>query len=341
MESTTNNSHQDQTTQIVSISVAYAAIYPPAMLLTIVANFATIYAFIKERGLREKPSDLLVLSLAGADMLLDTVILPLNAPNFILSHWPFGETLCKVLTCLSITCTEAGYMIMVAISYDRLLLISIPYPSYVRRQTQRRIYFYIGLCWFNANLLGLLELSLWDYSKGMSQAAAVIDFSYQCLSPVRRLKIAALAEFFTFILAPIISVIVLSVIFLVRLRRRLIERQQVDPLSHEQSETSMNHLSNSQAVRLPATRGTSSGISRYIKPAITLTALVAAMIICVVPYCLYIIYLGFFCPTCYDRTSVYAFVFMIYLNSLINPFLYAATQSKIRNFYRRKIRLII
>ncbi|XP_072018521.1 D(1A) dopamine receptor-like [Amphiura filiformis] len=343
MEPVVNITHiSDDEHSYMTFSLVYAIIYPPVTLCTILANLATIYAFIKERHLREKASDLLILSLAGADMVIGMAVLPLNSPNFVLSFWPFGETICKVLSSLSIIGTEAGFMTMVAISYDRYLLISIPYPTYVKRQTQRKICVYICLCWLSGVLVSTLELTMWNYAKFISKIAATIDFKYQCLIPTRRVEALALAEFLLFILTPIISVVVFSVIFLVRLRRRLQERQRVTPSNFDQPETSIEQHNasacGSDTKGEYAGRGVNSSKSRYMKPAVTLTVLVAAMIICVVPYCLYILLLGFWCPMCYDRAKMYAFVFMIYVNSLVNPCLYAATQSKIRRFYRTKIR---
>ena len=74
--------------------------------------------------------------------------------------------------------------------------------------------------------------------------------------------------------------------------------------------------------------------NRYVKAAVTLGALVVAVNICVLPFILYVIIVSFFCPQCSNGFIRDILANILYMNSCLNPILYAATMSKIRRFYK-------
>ena len=77
---------------------------------------------------------------------------------------------------------------------------------------------------------------------------------------------------------------------------------------------------------------------RYIKPIVTYSVLVLALLICSFPIAIYILHGSITCSECYDpETAQYLFA-LIYFNSCLNPLLYAATNAKIRSFYQRHLR---
>ena len=145
---------------------------------------------------------------------------------------------------------------------------------------------------------------------------------------------------------PILTVETLSFLFVVFLYRKLRRSAVVEP-----SDRSVSSVSGSVSVGRQDTSGRSgddsslaSGIvpenqrssngpqKRYRKAAIVLGALVIVLNLCLLLFLLYSLSISLFCPPCNNPQVRRILVDVIYLNSGINPFLYALTMSKIRNF---------
>ena len=75
--------------------------------------------------------------------------------------------------------------------------------------------------------------------------------------------------------------------------------------------------------------------NRYIKPGITLGALVTAMAICMLPYCFYVIVTESGCEQCNNTVVLYDLLLLQFCNATIDPFIYVFTRKKIRQFYSR------
>ncbi|XP_072043937.1 kappa-type opioid receptor-like [Amphiura filiformis] len=76
--------------------------------------------------------------------------------------------------------------------------------------------------------------------------------------------------------------------------------------------------------------------NRYIKPVLTYVVLVISLSGCTLPVYVYLFYTLNICPDCYDYITTGYFYGILYLNSALNPILYAMTNAKIRGFYGRK-----
>lgn len=79
---------------------------------------------------------------------------------------------------------------------------------------------------------------------------------------------------------------------------------------------------------------------RYIRPAVTLAGLVATFSICWFPLAIYHIYVHVFCPSCFDITTQLWLRCLMYANSALNPFIYMATNRKIRKFHAKMFQKI-
>ncbi|XP_072037143.1 beta-3 adrenergic receptor-like [Amphiura filiformis] len=313
-------------------------------ILTLICNMATIVAFLKVSGLQKKASSLLILNLSCADLgvgLIEIYELPLVA----MKPWPYGKYGCQLLAFLGNLFVSAGMLTTVAICIDRFLLLSREYPKYLRIQTRKRIMCFIGGIWFYGVLLGTVELLLWD----MLIPPALhdyFDFSHDCRSPPKHNLIFALVLFILGIFGPLLAIDSFGAVFVVRLIKKL--RQ---PMVHPSSNTSMSSQNANQSSGMSAARPCSLSVpvareaaipmpeadpnKRYKKTAVLLGTIVLVVNICTLPYVLYVIITSFFCPQCNKAYHRDILRYLLYLNSCINPFLYAATMVKIRDFYKR------
>ncbi len=78
--------------------------------------------------------------------------------------------------------------------------------------------------------------------------------------------------------------------------------------------------------------------SRYVKPAITLSALVLALVVCAMPYNIYVVIIVRVCRECYDPRLTSNLGILLFCNPLFDAVFYGITQGKIRTFYQVQIR---
>ena len=322
------------------------------ILLTLAGNFATMAAFYKVRSLREKPGDLYILNLSCADFFTGVFFLPM-VPVHATGNWPWGKTMCQVFVCFVNAFVCAGIVSTVAISLDRYFLISREYPKYVKFQSTRRVYRTIAAIWVYSFGWTVFEWIMWEIVK-IPEEIEDFDYTQECRSPPKHLPMYSTVAFIISVFIPLISIEVLSIAFVILLRRKLKRRAQVTDFEISNLPSNTDQLSRiSQVDRKINTDGgqasgnmvrnaeqlgrpTNNGKNRYVKAAITLAALVATLNFCLMPYIIYNFYVTLICPACNNgrMRTILANLFVNF-NSCLNPVLYALTMSKIRRFYKR------
>ena len=302
--------------------------------VTIIANLLRIIAFMKVPSLQTHTSNLLIFALSIVDMISGIHQLVYNGLPLAFGYYPiFGEIGCMITLFLEYTYI-CGNVLLVAISIDRVLLVSMDYSKYVKLMTKFRVKVTIGICFLVCQMAAVFELSLWRYSTRENKNAATINFKAACLFPVRRIEWFGVYLSVCFYFLPLILVGFFSVIFVKRLVKKLGKDKRVAPGSQNTDNSSGNQPSGSSAE--DAANATNK---RYIKSAVTLAALVSAMGISMLPYCIYRIVEAL-------SGNLRALVANgMYMVSLLNPFLdplfFAATQKGIREYYGNKARGLV
>ena len=206
----------------IEINIHFAILIPVLVLVTTILNMGTIMTFWKFPSLREKPSDLLILNLSCADLIMGMVLLPITAPVYITpNYWPSGEIGCVVVIIFLNICIHGSLFALTLISIERFLLVYMEYPQYIKTVTRRRIHLIIAAGWTFAFCTVVIETGLWDIAKVIDESAATIPFDNVCLSPARRIGAYSLTIFLGLYLFPVLLVCGLSLGFLYQLRKRL------------------------------------------------------------------------------------------------------------------------
>ncbi|XP_072037142.1 beta-1 adrenergic receptor-like [Amphiura filiformis] len=314
-----------------NLLILYVVVVSIIAILTLIGNIATIVAFTKVSVLRQKPSNLLILNLSCADLgvgLIQIYHLPLIA----MKPWPYGKYGCQLFHFLAILFFSAGMVTTVAISIDRFLLLSKGYPKYLRIQSRKRIMCIIGGIWLYGILLGTNEVLLWDMltPPGLHD---YFDFSRDCRSPPLNTLLYALILFILVTFGPLLAIESFSFAVLVQLVRKLRK-----PMVHPSNDADAAGPSGSSSIPVAhgaaIPRAEAEANKRYKKAAMLLGAIVLVVNICTLPFVLYALITAF-CPQCNNMRLRDQLVYLVYFNSCINPFLYAATMIKIRRFYKR------
>ena len=186
------------------------------VIITVVGNVLTISAFVSNVLLRQKPSNLLLLSLSCCDLIVGATGLPVAAIHTGLGYWPLGKVMCVITAFFSVIGVSAGMYTVTAISLDRYFLVSRDYPAYLKLQSSRNVKLTIGASWTIAILISSVEVILW-----LSRDYSTVDYSRECLSPVRSDPRFVIVIFLLLFVIPFLVMLISTLRFSVLLRRRL------------------------------------------------------------------------------------------------------------------------
>nr|XP_020503127.1 LOW QUALITY PROTEIN: alpha-2B adrenergic receptor-like [Labrus bergylta] len=114
------------------------------VVFTIVGNIMVIIAVLTSRSLRG-PQNLFLVSLAAADILVATLIIPFSLANELLGYWYFKSLWCEIYLALDVLFCTSSIVHLCAISLDRYL--SISRVTYGRQRTPKRIKAAIVVVW--------------------------------------------------------------------------------------------------------------------------------------------------------------------------------------------------
>ncbi|XP_062867938.1 alpha-2Db adrenergic receptor isoform X2 [Trichomycterus rosablanca] len=115
------------------------------ILVTIVGNVLVVVAVFTSRALRA-PQNLFLVSLASADILVATLVIPFSLANEVMGYWYFGSTWCAVYLALDVLFCTSSIAHLCAISLDRYWSVTSA-VSYNLKRTPRRVKAMIAAVW--------------------------------------------------------------------------------------------------------------------------------------------------------------------------------------------------
>lgn len=113
--------------------------------VTIVGNVLVIVAVLTSRSLRA-PQNLFLVSLASADILVATLVIPFSLVNEVMGYWYFGSTWCAFYLALDVLFCTSSIVHLCAISLDRYWSVTKA-VSYNLKRTPKRIKSMIAVVW--------------------------------------------------------------------------------------------------------------------------------------------------------------------------------------------------
>ncbi|XP_037662853.1 alpha-2B adrenergic receptor [Choloepus didactylus] len=140
----------------VQATAAIAAVTTFLIIFTIFGNALVILAVLTSRSLRA-PQNLFLVSLAAADILVATLIIPFSLANELLGYWYFRRTWCEVYLALDVLFCTSSIVHLCAISLDRYWAVSRAL-EYNSKRTPRRIKRTILVVWLIAAAISLPPL---------------------------------------------------------------------------------------------------------------------------------------------------------------------------------------
>ncbi|KAM8895039.1 alpha-2Db adrenergic receptor-like [Spinachia spinachia] len=129
----------------LAASVLIVLVVAVIILGTVVGNVLVVVAVFTSRALRP-PQNLFLVSLAAADILVATLVIPFSLANEVMGYWFFGSIWCSFYLALDVLFCTSSIVHLCAISLDRYWSVTKA-VSYNRKRTPRRIKSMISVVW--------------------------------------------------------------------------------------------------------------------------------------------------------------------------------------------------
>ncbi|NXN75738.1 ADRA2 protein, partial [Himantopus himantopus] len=322
----------------VQATAAIAAAITFLVLFTITGNVLVIMAVLSSRSLRA-PQNLFLVSLAAADILVATLIIPFSLANELLGYWYFEKTWCEIYLALDVLFCTSSIVHLCAISLDRYWSVSRAI-EYNAKRTPRRIKCSIFIVWTIAAVISLPPLVY----KGEKKAAAA-GGRPQCKLNEEAWYVlsSSVGSFF----APcLIMILVYLRIYLIAKRRHRSRPAATEPPGtgppnpggrpRDTLATGTGRVV--LAHRPPALNPwrRKAQVNREKRFTFVLAVVIGVFVLCWFPF-FFLYSLGALCPRrCKVPDGVFQFFFWIgYCNSSLNPVIYTVFNQDFRRAFRR------
>ncbi|KAJ7316557.1 hypothetical protein JRQ81_002719 [Phrynocephalus forsythii] len=282
------------------------------ILVTVCGNVMVCLAVCFNRRLRSL-TNCFIVSLAFTDLLLGLLVVPFSATYEISSHiWPWSLTMCNIYISLDVMLCTASILNLFMISLDRYYAIIAPlrYPTVV---TPLRVAVAMVLIWVVSLMVSFLPIHLALNTNGTIQNSFLSNGKQECKLEVNKLYVLV-DGLLTFYLPLVVMCITYFRIF---------------KIAREQAKR-INNTSGFRPVRnvLPTVK--------EHKATVTLAAVMGAFIVCWFPYFTVFMYRGLMGAVC--ETLLTIVMWLGYVNSALNPILYAALNRDFRTAYQRLLK---
>uniref|UniRef100_A0A8C4RK73 G-protein coupled receptors family 1 profile domain-containing protein n=1 Tax=Erpetoichthys calabaricus TaxID=27687 RepID=A0A8C4RK73_ERPCA len=267
-----------------------------SVMITIFGNLVVIISISHFKQLHT-PTNLLVLSLAVADFLVGLMVMPFTIIQSIETCWYFGDIFCYLHSALYLVLISASISSLVFIAIDRYFAVCYPF-LYTAKITIPVTWGFIGLSWFLSVFYTWAILYFKGNSDGVTELKACIG---DCVFVFK--STWGVADTFMTLLIPFFLMLVFysNVFIVARRHARVISSMTQQIASTEVKNKNVSKKSERKAAK-------------------TLGIVISVFFLCWVPYYIFtLIFINFSVPSVLSC----AFLWLAYLNSCINPIIYA------------------
>lgn len=260
-------------------------------LFTVLLNLLVIISISHFKQLHT-PTNLLIMSLAVADLLVGLIVMPVNIMDLIDNCWYLGKTLCSLYPVFNYLSVSASSGSLVFIAVDRYIAITNPL-LYTTKITVYKTSLFIVLTWSCAVLYNIL---FYVFNGHLLHPDAFSKCVGECV--VVQTHSASMADLFISFIGPCIAML------FIYLRIFKVARYQVKSISALECDNAHG-------------RGVKSVKNKAVK---TLGIVIFVYLSCWIPY-----YLHSLSVSSLSSMSVVWIVlnWLIYINSSVNPLIYA------------------
>ena len=293
-----------------------AACYILIALVAAVGNFLVCFAILSNRNLRSNPTNLFLLSLAVSDLLTATLAMPFDIEFlFLQGVWRHGKIMCVTFLTVYLITVPTSILTLLAISVDRFMSLKDPLRRFRSSEfaTQARALIVISIIWIYSIIWALLPIMGWRV-KGLEPI-----YKGFCMVPFTKLY-STLSSFLNFVGPLLLTCVFFILAFVIAWTYQ----RDVHKFS-----------AFNQRSRQPSKEETKS-YAKNLKAVKTTSMFVAAYFFCWQPYTYFSIVSNLYGGKHWKPYpfKVYVGLLMLgYLNSALNPFLFAFRNKEFKATY--------
>ncbi|CAL8330008.1 unnamed protein product [Lota lota] len=143
------------------------------ILFTIVGNVLVVIAVLTSRALKP-PQNLFLVSLASADILVATLVMPFSLANELMGYWFFGKVWCDIYLALDVLFCTSSIVHLCAISLDRYWSVTQA-VEYNLKRTPKRVKGMIVVVWLISAVISFPPLISMDRSSSETNLQCVLN----------------------------------------------------------------------------------------------------------------------------------------------------------------------
>ncbi|XP_078267236.1 5-hydroxytryptamine receptor 4 isoform X2 [Rhinoraja longicauda] len=293
------------------------------IIMTILGNLLVMVAVCKDRQLRKIKTNYFIVSLAFADLLVSVMVMPFGAIELIQQNWIYGETFCLVRTSLDVLLTTASILHLCCIALDRYYAICCQPLVYGNKMTPSRVIIMLGGCWIIPSFISFLPIMQGWNSIGIQELVEVRKFQNDtnttyCVFMVNK-PYAITCSVVAFYIPLILMVLAYQRIYVTaREHARQIEMLKRAGTSNESGQHADHHSNHRMKTETKAAK--------------TLCIIMGCFCLCWAPFFITNIVDPFINYSVPDKIWT-AFLWLGYINSGLNPFLYAYLNKSFRRAF--------
>ncbi|XP_037089615.1 5-hydroxytryptamine receptor 1-like [Pollicipes pollicipes] len=303
------------------VKLALMLVLPLLILWTVIGNVLVCVAVCLVPKIRSQPYTVLYVSLAVADLFVAVLVMPIALLYLCAGTWRFGRTLCDVFVCADVLSCTASILNLCAISVDRYLAITDPL-QYSQRRVEKLMALYVGVVWGGAICISIIPIVIIGNEHGADDMCTVSqNVYYQVWATVMSFYLPLAVMIFVYVK------ILKAARIIVRQERR------AQGLAAADSRASVAELRPGKArprLRCPW----SLSVPREKKASVTLGIIMTAFIVCWLPFFLLAVIRPLVPRGSIPNSVSDVFLWLGYLNSLLNPIIYATFNRDFRRPFR-------
>ncbi|KAM9325618.1 alpha-2A adrenergic receptor [Gastrophryne carolinensis] len=161
------NSEDGAPPYTLDVTLALISLVGILMLFTVFGNVLVVIAVFTSRALKA-PQNLFLVSLASADILVATLVIPFSLANEVMGYWYFGKVWCEIYLALDVLFCTSSIVHLCAISLDRYWSITQAI-EYNLKRTPRRIKCIIVIVWVISAVISFPPLITTEKESGREE----------------------------------------------------------------------------------------------------------------------------------------------------------------------------
>lgn len=166
-----NSTSQSQYSQLAIWGLAGLVSF--LILFTIVGNVLVVIAVLTSRALKP-PQNLFLVSLASADILVATLVMPFSLANELMGYWFFGKIWCDIYLALDVLFCTSSIVHLCAISLDRYWSVTQA-VEYNLKRTPKRVKGMIVVVWLISAVISFPPLISMDRSSSETSPQCILN----------------------------------------------------------------------------------------------------------------------------------------------------------------------